>query len=99
MYTPEGAEVDKAKLLNTLRIGQVRSGGHQVWIDESAEMIEWFAPMMEAAGKQTVLIRRPRILGGTDYMPYLQHVPAAYTPPMRNDVLAEHIEGLGHEIR
>ena len=105
MYTPEGAEVDKAKLLNELTryaSGKCDQEVIKVWIDESAEMIEWFAPMMEAAGKQTVFDTPPaHPSGGTDYyMPYLQHVYLPpYTPPMRNDVLAEHIEGLGHEIR
>lgn len=104
-YTPESAEVDKAKLLNELTryaSGKCDQEVIKVWIDESAEMIEWFAPMMEAAGKQTVFDTPPaHPSGGTDYyMPYLQHVYLPpYTPPMRNDVLAEHIERLGHEIR
>ena len=106
MYAEQaGYKVDKAKLLNELTryaSGKCDQEVIKVWIDESAEMIEWFAPMMEAAGKPTVFDMPPEHpTGGTDYyLPYLQHVYLTpYTPPMRNDILAEHIEQLGHEIR
>lgn len=100
-----GPAVDKGRLLNELTryaSGKVDQEVIKVWIDESAEMIDWIDPMMTAAGK-TVVVDVPgeHQTGGTGYyLPVLQHVYLTpYSEPMRNNILQEHIEASGNQIR
>lgn len=104
-YTMEaGVEVDTFKLLNEVSryaSGKCDQSVVKVWIDESAETFEWLENIMQPTGKIIDLDLPPtHPSGGTDYyMPYLQHmwVPP-YSPPMRNDVLADYIAENGHEV-
>ena len=101
----QGGEVDPLKLLNELTryaSGKCRQDVIKVWIDESAELLEWIDAKMQAAGKQLVVDMPPaHASGGTDYyLPVLQHVwLTPYAPPMRNDVLRTAIEEAGNQIR
>lgn len=96
--------IDKMKLLNELSryaSGKCDLDVIKVWLDESAEVIEWLDPLMLAAEKPCILdAPQPHATGGTDYfLPALQHVwLTPYTPPMRNDILAEHMKAAGNEI-
>lgn len=101
----QGGEVDPQKLLNELTryaSGKCRQDVIKVWIDESAEFLDWIDAKMQAAGKQLVVDMPPaHPSGGTDYyLPVLQHVwLTPYAPPMRNDVLQTAIEEAGSQIR
>lgn len=96
--------VDKFKLLNELSryaSGKCDLDVIKVWLEESAEVIEWLDPIMTAAEKPCVLdVPQPHPSGGTDYyLPILQHVwLTPYTPPMRNDILEEYMKAAGDEI-
>ena len=100
-----GVEIDKQKLLNEITryaSGKCNQEVIKVWIEESAEALDWLDPMMTAAEKPCVVdVHAPHPTGGTDYyVPVLQHVwLTPYTPPMRNDVLAAHIEEAGNPVR
>lgn len=101
----QGGEVDSLKLLNELTryaSGKCKQDVIKVWIDESAELLDWVDAKMQAVGKQLVVDMPPaHASGGTDYyLPVLQHVwLTPYTPPMRNDVLQTAIESAGNQIR
>lgn len=97
-------EVDEGRLLNELTryaSGKCKQDVINVWIRESAELIEWFDPIVSAAGKQGVLtLTDPNHeTGGTSYYtPMLEHVwLAPYTPPMRNDILLSYIQDAGYD--
>ena len=100
-----GVSVDKNKLLNEITryaSGNCNQEVIKVWLNESAELIEWLDPIMTAAGKTCELdVHDDEDTGGTYYYtPVLQHVYLPpYTEPMRNDILVEHIEELGYSIR
>ena len=101
----QGGEVDSLKLLNELTryaSGKCNQDVIKVWIDESAEFLDWIDAKMQATGKQLVVDMPPaHATGGTDYyLPVLQHVwLTPYMPPMRNDVLQSAIEEAGNQIR
>ena len=107
-YTLEaGGEIDPGKLLNEITryaSGKCSQDVIKVWIDESAEMVEWMDGIMEEAGTgKAIVLDTPEQhgTGGTDYfVPWVQHmyVPNPYVPPTRNDVLQAHIEELGYAI-
>lgn len=94
----QGGEVDGMKLLNELTryaSGKCNQGLIKMWIDESAEVFDWVDAMMTQAGKQVVVdVPGDHATGGTDYYtPVLQHIfLTPYQPPMRNDVLLEHVQ-------
>lgn len=100
-----GVEIDKAKLLNEITryaSGKCNQEVIKVWIDESAEVMDWMDPMMTAIEKPCVVdVHADHATGGTGYyVPVLQHVwLTPYTPPMRNDVFAAHIEEAGNPVR
>ncbi len=98
-------EIDKAKLLNEITryaSGKCNQEVIKVWIDESAEALEWMDPLMAATEKPCIVdVHSDHATGGTDYyVPVLQHIwLTPYTPPMRNDVFAAHIEQAGNPTR
>jgi hypothetical protein len=100
-----GQEVDTDKLLNEVSryaSGKCNMDVIKVWIDESAETLAWMEPIVTAAGKTLEIhthVSNPT--GGTEYFePVLEHmfIPA-YTPPMRNDIIAEYLAGKGSPVR
>lgn len=101
----QGGEADPMKLLNELTryaSGKCNQDVIKVWIDESAELLDWVDEKMQAAGKQLVVDMPPEhATGGTDYyLPVLQHVwLTPYAPPTRNEVLQTAIEKAGNQIR
>lgn len=104
-YTKEAnIEVDEMKLLNELTryaSGKCDQEVIKVWIDESAETLDWIDPLMEAVGKPCIIdTPEPHATGGTDYFtPILQHVwLTPYEPPMRHEVFEEHMKAQGDEI-
>lgn len=100
-----GNEVDPNKLLNELsRYASFKCNQDviKVWIRESAECVEWFDPMMAAAGKEVFFdMAHEEGTGGTDYyVPLLQHLwMTPYEPPLRNEIFEAHINDAGHEVR
>ena len=101
----QGGEVDTMKLLNELTryaSGKCRQDVIKVWIDESAELLDWVDAKMQVTGKQLVVdMPLAHATGGTDYyLPVLQHVwLTPYEPPTRNEVLQASIEEAGNQIR
>ena len=85
---------------------------HKMWIDESAEMVEWLEPMMTEAGW---VLTVDTALGGEiepthasgNYIPPVQHMfidPQTMSCmqtelPHRNEVLLHHIEAAGNGER
>ena len=102
-----GAEpVNKMKLLNEVTryaSGRVSQEVIKVWLDQSAEMIEWVEPIMTAAGNEIgVTVMDPKHKsGGTDYYePTEEHFfNPTYTYPMRIDILEWYINDKGNTIR
>ncbi len=96
--------VDEAKLLNELTryaSGKCNQKLIKLWINESAEYVDWVTDVMKEQEKEVYLDMPPEHgTGGTDYyVPYVQHLwEPSYVPPMRNDVIAERIASQGHEI-
>jgi len=106
MYSLQVAEpVDTGKLLNELvryASGKCDRDLIKLWIDNSAEMIEWIDPMLAAAGKPCVVSVPPaHETGGTDYMtPVLEHAwMVPYVPPTRNELLYSHVCEAGGQVR
>ena len=104
VYSTELGEMDKTKLMN--EISRYASGKCdrdliKLWLDDSAEMIDWIDPMLQAAGKAcSVADPGDHATGGTDYVvPVCEHSwPVPYVPPTRNDVLYSHIQEQGDDI-
>ena len=103
-YSAQVGEMDEMKLVN--EISRYASGKCdrdlvKMWVEDSAEMIDWVDPMLQAAGK-TCSVADPgdHATGGTDYVvPVCEHSwPVPYQPPTRNDVLLEHIQAQGDDI-
>lgn len=96
--------IDRPKLLNELTryaSGKCNQKLIKMWIDDSAEYVDWVTEVMAEAGKEVMLDMPPEhATGGTDYyVPYVQHLwEPSYVPPTRNDVIAERLAGQGHEI-
>ena len=97
-------EINKPKLLNELTryaSGKCNQKLIKMWIDESAEYVDWVTEVMKDQGKEVMLDMPPaHATGGTDYyVPYVQHLwEPSYVPPTRNDVIAERLSGQGHDI-
>ncbi|MBS5451531.1 MAG: FAD-binding protein [Coriobacteriia bacterium] len=103
-YSTQLREEDPGRVLN--EISRYASGKCdrdliKLWIDNSAEMIDWVAPLMEAAGKvPSVADPGEHETGGTDYLtPVVEHSwPIPYVPPTRNDVLLAHMQEQGDDV-
>ena len=99
-----GIEADKGKLLNELcryASGKCDRDLIKMWIDESAECVEWYTPMFNAVGEAVMLPDYGgEQQGGTDYYaPVTEHMSGtAYIPPTRNEVICSHITDAGHEV-
>ena len=93
-----GVEIDKPKLLNEITryaSGKCNQEVIKVWLEESAEAMDWIDPLMAATEKPCIVdAHTDHATGGTDYyVPVLQHIwLTPYTPPMSNDFFAAHIE-------
>ena len=102
-----GYEVDKGKIANEISryaSGKCDRNLVKLWVDQSAEMIDWIDPIMEAAGKPCevdMTVAADHATGGTDYyMPAVQHcwlVP--YYPPLRNELLCDRVLKQGGDLR
>ena len=99
-----GNETDPGKLLN--EISRYASGKCdrdlvKLWIDNSAETIEWVDGILTAAGKEVAIDVPPEHpTGGTDYyLPTVQHCwEPSYTYPMRNDLFAQATQDAGNAV-
>ena len=112
VHTKEaGVEVDVERLQYELaRYASFKCNQrlHKMWIDESAEMIDWLDPIMEAAGQTCTLDAEmgpeidPTYKTGF-YIPAQQHMYGAAEPGAetleRNVVLQQHIEAAGNADR
>lgn len=106
-FLDAGYRVDEGKILN--EISRYASGKCdrdlvKLWVEKSAEMIDWIDPLLAAAGKPCevdLTVAAEHETGGTDYyMPAVQHawlIP--YVPPLRNELLLAHMEELGETCR
>ena len=103
-YTAGEEPVDTGKLLN--EISRYSSGKCdrklvKMFIDHSAETVEWVGGYMEAAGKTCVIdVPSDHATGGTDYyLPVVQHDwEPSYTAPMRNDIFVEKAQEAGNPV-
>ena len=99
-----GPEVDKGKLLN--EISRYSSGKAdrdliKMFIDNSAETVEWVDGSLAQAGKEVSIAVPPdHATGGTDYyLPCVEHVwEPSYAYPMRNDLFAEATAAGGNAV-
>ncbi len=100
-----GLEADKGMLLNELvsyASGKCDRDLIKMWVDESAETVEWYEPMFNAVGQAVILpdYAEEKAGGTLNYSPVTEHMSAtAYIPPTRNEVILSHIEEAGHEVR
>ena len=103
-YSTQVREMDGMQLMNELSryaSGKCDRDLLKLWVDNSAEVVDWIDPMLTAAGKVcSVADPGDHATGGTEYVvPVCEHswvVP--YQPPTRNDVLLEHIQAQGDDI-
>ena len=92
-----GLEADTGMLLNELSryaSGKCDRDLIKMWIDESAEAVEWYTPMFNAVGEAVMLPDYGgEEQGGTlYYSPVTEHMSGtAYIPPTRNEVICNHI--------
>ena len=99
-----GITIDKGKLLNELSryaSGKCDRDVIRIWIEESAECVDWFTPMLNAAGQSLILPDyASEQAGGTDYYsPVIEHMTGTfYIPPVRNEVILQHIQNSGHDV-
>ena len=112
-YTPEGHEVDKGRLLNELnRYASFKNDASvsKVWIDESAEMIDWLADLMAPWDVSCEVDEENggdgRAGGTMYYMPYQKHGFVYSNPEFegwpfisQNPCFQQVIEEAGNEIR
>lgn len=116
-HAEAGLTVDKGKILNELTryaSGKCQQDVWKVWINESAETIEFIDGIMAASGMDLYLDTEGygTPTGGTDYyVPPIQHMwydPADLTGPLslagemtqkhRNLVLEEYVASKGYEV-
>ena len=99
-----GIEADTGMLLNELSryaSGKCDRDLIKMWIDESAETVEWYTPMFNAVGEAVMLPDYGgEEQGGTlYYSPVTEHMSGtAYIPPTRNEVICNHITDNGGAI-
>ena len=99
-----GIEADTGMLLNELSryaSGKCDRDLIKMWIDESAEAVEWYTPMFNAVGEAVMLPDYGgEEQGGTlYYSPVTEHMSGtAYIPPTRNEVICNHITDNGGVI-
>ncbi len=106
MQQAAGITIDEGKLLNELvryASGKCNRDLVKVWINESADAIDWIKPMLEAAGSGMILpdyASWEEQAGGTDYYsPATEHMTSTfYIPPQRNDVILDHINAAGKDV-
>lgn len=102
-----GVEVDEGQLLNELTryaSGQADQRVVNVWVKESADMVEWLDPILTAAGMTCEFdkdVQHPT--GGTDYLvPQIQHYYSGKSKDgvklERNKVLLAYIQNLGYDV-
>ena len=73
----------------------------KLWIENSAEMIDWVDGVMTAAGKTGAVTATPEHgTGGTAYLtPSTEHLwEPSYTYPMRNDLFVQKAQELGNPV-
>ena len=100
-YSTQVREMDGMQMLN--EISRYASGKCdrdliKMWIDESAEAVEWYTPMFNAVGEAVMLPDYGgEEQGGTlYYSPVTEHMSGtAYIPPTRNEVICNHITDNG----
>ena len=103
-YTAEQEAVDTGKLLNEISrysSGKCDRNLVKMFIENSAETVEWVGGYMEAAGKECVIdVPSDHATGGTDYyLPVVQHDwEPSYTYPMRNDLFVEKAQEEGNAV-
>ena len=96
-----GIEADTGMLLNELSryaSGKCDRDLIKMWIDESAEAVEWYTPMFNTVGEAVMLPDYGgEEQGGTlYYSPVTEHMSGtAYIPPTRNEVICNHITDNG----
>lgn len=99
-----GIEADTGMLLNELSryaSGKCDRDLIKMWIDESAETVEWYTPMFNAVGEAVMLPDYGgEEQGGTlYYSPVTEHMSGtSYIPPTRNEVICNHITDNGGVI-
>lgn len=106
MQQAAGITIDEGKLLNELvryASGKCNRDLVKVWINESADAIDWIKPMLEAAGSGMILpdyASWEEQAGGTDYYaPATEHMTSTfYIPPQSNDVILGHISAAGKDV-
>ena len=95
---------DPGKLLNEISrygSGKVDRDLIKMFIDNSADTVEWVDGIMTAAGKElSVDVPPTHPTGGTDYyLPTVQHTwEPGYTYPMRNDLFAQMSQEAGNPV-
>lgn len=95
---------DTGKLLNEIcryASGKCNRDLVRLWIDNSAEMVEWVDGILAAAGKElSVAVPPEHPTGGTDYLlPTVEHTwEPSYTYPMRNDLFVQMAQGAGNPV-
>ena len=103
-YTEGQEAVDTGKLLNEISrysSGKADRNLVKMFIENSAETIEWVGGYMEAAGKECVIdVPSDHATGGTDYyLPVVQHDwEPSYTYPMRNDLFMQKAAEEGNAV-
>jgi fumarate reductase flavoprotein subunit len=86
---------DAGKILNELSrysSGKADRDLLKMWVDNSADVVEWIDDIMTKQGKEVAVdVPSDHATGGTDYLiPTVQHVwNPSYEYPMRNDVFAQ----------
>ncbi|MEG0304019.1 FAD-binding protein, partial [Gordonibacter sp.] len=102
-----GVEVDRGTLLNELaRYASYKCDMDvwKVWIDESAEMLGYLDPLMEASLGIKATVDTEKFDKQAHYTPMVQHMyltdPALGKRPEkeRNQVLYEYIQSKGHDV-
>ncbi len=108
MYTKQtGLTVDRGVLLNELgryASNQCSQKVINVWMNESAEMVEWLDPILTEAGMTCDFDANPiPLMGGTSYhVSPMQHYYHGETADgkriVRNEVLLKYIQDKGYDI-
>ena len=100
-----GVEDDKSKLLNEVAryaSGKCDQRVWKVWIDESAELVDWIDPILTGAGLVCAVdTNNQDPTGGTSYyVPYTEHFYSKADGGMadRNKTLEAYINSLGYQI-
>lgn len=102
-----GLQVDEGKLLNEFTryaSGQCDQRVINVWIKESASVVEWIDPILTAAGMTCAFDDKvDHLTGGTDYYiapmeHYYSGKDSSGTALDRNNILLKYIQGKGYDV-